>query len=269
MILDRILATKRQEVAAAYAARPLAEVKAAAAEAPAPRGLRRALAQPAGIQVIAEVKKASPSKGVIRADFDPVAIAQAYESAGAACLSVLTDEQYFQGSLGYLTAIRQAVGLPLLRKDFIIDPYQVYEARAAGADAILLIVAAFPEDPQPMFDLAALAADLGMDVLTEVHTGDELTIALTSPSANLIGINNRDLKSFHTSLDVTFGLVPRVPADRLLVSESGITGHDDLVRLEAAGAKAVLVGESLMRQSDVAAALRALRGAGAGGGAGL
>ncbi|MDF2630970.1 MAG: indole-3-glycerol-phosphate synthase [Symbiobacteriaceae bacterium] len=218
MILDRILATKRQEVAAAYAARPLAEVKAAAAEAPAPRGFRRALAQPAGIQVIAEVKKASPSKGVIRPDFDPVAIARAYESAGAACLSVLTDEQYFQGSLSYLPQIRSAVSLPLLRKEFIIDPYQIYEARAVGADTAL------------------------------------------GSSANLIGINNRDLKTFYTSLDVTLGLAPRVGADRLLVSESGISSRDDLLRLEAAGAKAVLVGESLMRQPDVAAALRQLRG---------
>ncbi|HWI60381.1 MAG TPA: indole-3-glycerol phosphate synthase TrpC [Symbiobacteriaceae bacterium] len=259
MILDRILATKRLEVEAARASRPLAEVKAAAAEAPAPRGFRRALAEPPGIQLIAEVKKASPSKGLIRANFDPVEIARAYESAGAACLSVLTDAPYFQGLLAYLTAIRQAVALPLLRKDFIIDPYQVYEARAAGADAILLIVAAFPDDPSPLTELAALAADLGMDVLTEVHTDDELTTALTT-DATLIGINNRNLHTFATSLDVTFTLAPRVPEDRLLVSESGIATHSDLQRLEAAGAKAVLVGESLMRQPNVAEAVRQLRG---------
>jgi indole-3-glycerol phosphate synthase len=257
MILERILATKVQEVAAARAARPLAEVKAAAAAAPAPRGFRRALAEAGAtgpVRVIAEVKKASPSKGLIRPDFDPVAIARAYEGAGAACLSVLTDEQYFQGSLTYLSQIRSAVGLPLLRKDFVIDPYQVYEARAAGADAILLIVAAFPADPAPMQELAALAADLGLDVLTEVHTAAELEIALAS-TAPLIGINNRDLKTFHTTLDVTFQLAPRVPADRLLVSESGIATHADLVRLAGAGAKAVLVGESLMRQPDVGQAL--------------
>jgi indole-3-glycerol phosphate synthase len=283
MILDRILATKRQEVAAAQAARPLAAVKAAALGAPAPRGFGRALAQgpmptgdarqtPAGpapgggtVQVIAEVKKASPSKGIIRPDFDPVAIAQAYESAGAACLSVLTDTQYFQGSLDYLGAIRQAVALPLLRKDFLIDPYQVYEARAAGADAILLVVAAFHGEsadgrtPEEMNRLAALAADLGMDVLTEVHTADELEIALAS-GAPLIGVNNRDLRTFHTSLDVTVQLAPRIPADRLLVSESGIATHEDVVRVGAAGAKAVLVGESLMRQPDVARALQALLG---------
>jgi indole-3-glycerol phosphate synthase len=265
MILDRILATKAEEVAAARAARPLAEVKAAALAAPAPRPFRRALAAAPGVAVIAEVKKASPSKGLIRPDFDPVAIARAYESAGAACLSVLTDESYFQGSLAYLQAIRSEVGLPLLRKDFVIDEYQVCEARAAGADAILLIVAAFAGEsaggrtPADMNRLAALAADLGMDVLTEVHTAAELEIALAS-GAPLIGVNNRDLRTFHTTLDVTFALAPHVPADRLLVSESGIGTHDDLQRVGAAGAKAVLVGESLMRQPDVAVALRVLLG---------
>lgn len=263
MILRKILRTKVEEVAAARAARPLDGVRAAAEAAPAPRGFCRALREPAGMQVIAEVKKASPSKGVIRADFDPVAVARAYESAGAACLSVLTDEQYFQGSLEYLNAIRQAVSLPLLRKDFIIDEYQVYEARAAGADCILLIVGAFVGEcaegrtSGDMTRLAALARSLGMDVLTEVHTGQELDVALTSETS-LIGVNNRDLKTFHTTLDVTFSLAPRIPGDRLLVSESGINTHDDLVRLEAAGAKAVLVGESLMRQPDVALALRKL-----------
>lgn len=281
MILDQILATKVEEVAAARASHPLEAVIEAARQAPAPRGFIRALRQgatqapsqaPTGspqaaltIQVIAEVKKASPSKGVIRPDFDPVAIARAYASAGAACLSVLTDERYFQGSLRYLEAIREAVDLPLLRKDFIIDPYQVYEARAAGADAILLIVAAFYGEsaqgrtPADMHRLAALAGELGMDVLTEVHTADELEVALAS-GAGLIGINNRDLRTFHTTLDVTFALAPRVPPDRVLVSESGIASHADLVRLEAVGVHAVLVGESLMRQADVAAALRSLRG---------
>lgn len=273
MILNQILATKVEEVAAARIARPLDAVIEAARRGPAPRGFFRALQAPpgqrpagaTGMRVIAEVKKASPSKGIIRADFDPVAIARAYAEAGAACLSVLTDERYFQGSLGYLEQIREAVDLPLLRKDFLIDPYQVYEARAAGADAILLIVAAFQGDssagrsPADMHRLAALAKELGMDVLTEVHTADELTVAIES-GAPLIGVNNRDLRTFHTTLDVTFALAPQIPPDRLLVSESGIASHDDLLRLEEAGARAVLVGESLMRQTDVAAALRNLLG---------
>jgi len=265
MILREILTTKAGEVARAKAAIPLDQLKVLAAKAPGPRGFFRALAEPKGIQVIAEVKKASPSKGVIRADFDPVAIAQSYQSGGAACLSVLTDQPYFQGSLDYLNQIRQAVTLPLLRKDFMIDPYQVYEARAAGADAILLIVGAFTGEcaqdrtPADMFALAALADQLGMDVLTEVHSDDELTIALES-GAPLIGINNRDLKSFRTSLDVTLTLAPRVPTDRLLVSESGIATTADLDLLATVGAKAVLVGESLMRQPDVAQALRNLLG---------
>jgi len=296
MILAEILATKEAEVAAARRARPLEEVAAAVRRAPAPRGFRRALggypagvglpataahpagarppapvAHPAGdetaVRVIAEVKKASPSKGLIRPDFDPVAIARAYAEGGAACLSVLTDERYFQGSLAYLAAIRRAVDLPLLRKDFIVDEYQVYEARAAGADAILLIVAAFHGEcaggrtPADLNRLAALAAELGMDVLTEVHTADELALALES-GAPLIGINNRNLRTFRTTLEVTERLGPLVPPDRLLVSESGIWTHDDLRRVAAAGARAVLVGESLMRQPDVAAALRALRGVG-------
>nr|PZN69097.1 MAG: indole-3-glycerol phosphate synthase TrpC [Bacillota bacterium] len=275
MILAEILAAKEAEVAAARQARPPAEVIAAAERAPAPRGFRRALeagghrrpeAEPA-VRVIAEVKKASPSKGLIRPDFDPVAIARAYAAGGAACLSVLTDARYFQGSLEHLRAIRQAVDLPLLRKDFLIDEYQVYEARAAGADAILLIVAAFCGDcaggrtPDDLVRLAALAEALGMDVLVEVHTAEELALAVES-GARLIGINNRDLRTFHTTLEVTERLAPLVPPDRLLVSESGIWTHDDLRRVAAAGARAVLVGESLMRQPDVAAALRALRGVG-------
>jgi indole-3-glycerol phosphate synthase len=294
MILAEILAAKEAEVAAAMRKRPLTEVAAAARQAPSPRGFARALAgaptgagspatavHPAGteapagaarpaavgteVRVIAEVKKASPSRGLIRPDFDPVAIARAYAEGGAACLSVLTDERYFQGSLAYLTAIRQSVDLPLLRKEFIIDEYQVYEARAAGADAILLIVAAFHGEcaggrtAEDLYRLASLAAELGMDVLTEVHTADELALALTS-GAPLIGINNRDLRTFHTTLEVTERLGPLVPPDRLLVSESGIWTHDDIRRVAAAGARAVLVGESLMRQPDVAAAVRALRG---------
>ncbi|HEY3364793.1 MAG TPA: indole-3-glycerol phosphate synthase TrpC [Symbiobacteriaceae bacterium] len=263
MILEQILATKVAEVAAARAARPLDEVRAAAAAAPAPRSFYRALAEPAGIQVIAEVKKASPSKGLIRPDFDPVAIARAYEAAGAACISVLTDEQYFQGSLAYLKAIRAAVSLPLLRKDFMIDEYQVYEARAAGADCVLLIVSAFYRtgSERTMADLsrlAALAHALSMDVLIEVHDADELAVALSS-GAKLIGINNRDLRTFETSLDVTFQLAKKVPPVRLMVSESGIQTHADLSRLAGVGVKAVLVGESLMRSPSVGVALQRLR----------
>lgn len=263
-ILNRILITKTEEVEAGRSVRPLARVKADAAAAPAPRGFIKALATPPGIQCIAEVKKASPSKGIIRQDFNAVAIARAYETAGAACLSVLTDVQYFQGSLRDLIAVREAVSLPLLRKDFIIDPYQVYEARAAGADAILLIVGAFHgvsaggRTPADMQELANLAEELGMDVLTEVHTAAELDVALEY-GGKLLGLNNRDLQTFHTSLDVTFSLAPKVPKDRVIVSESGITSHSDIKELEArAGAKAVLVGESLMSQPDVAEGLRKL-----------
>lgn len=265
MILDRILVTKEEEVAAAQTVRPLARVKADAAAAPAPRGFLKALTSRPGIQCIAEVKKASPSKGIIRPDFDAVGIARAYESAGAACLSVLTDIQYFQGSLRDLSAIRESVSLPLLRKEFIIDPYQVYEARAAGADAILLIVAAFHgvnakgRTTADLKALVALAEELGMDVLTEVHTADELAVGLKY-GGKLIGINNRDLRSFHTSLEVTFSLAAQVPKGRLLVSESGIGTPDEIRRLEAAGVKAALVGESLIRQTDVAAALHTLMG---------
>jgi indole-3-glycerol phosphate synthase len=265
MILDRILATKQVELRLAKETQSLAQVRAAALAAPPPRGFYQALKAGNRVQVIAEVKKASPSKGVIRPDFDPVAIARAYEAGGAACLSILTDEQYFQGSLAYLAAVRQAVDLPVLRKDFVIDEYQVYEARAAGADCVLLIVAAFfgtsagDRTPEQMNRLAALAAELGMDVLTEVHTDAELTIALES-GANLIGVNNRDLKTFAVTLQTTIDLAPRIPADRLLVSESGIWSAADIARVKGAGAKAVLVGESLMRQPDVTEALRTLLG---------
>lgn len=264
MILDEILASKESEVAAARAARPLEAVKAAAAAAPAPRSFFQALQQPSRIQVIAEVKKASPSKGVIREDFDPVAIARAYEKAGAACISVLTDATYFQGSLDYLTAVREAVSLPVLRKDFIIDEYQVYEARAAGADCILLIVSAFfrtsdgRRTTSDLNRLARLAQSLGMDVLAEIHDGNEFAVALQT-GAKVVGINNRDLRTFETSLEVTFKLMPKIPRLRLMVSESGIRTPDDLKRLEDAGIKAVLVGESLMREADPGAALLKLR----------
>jgi indole-3-glycerol phosphate synthase len=199
------------------------------------------------IRLIAEVKKASPSKGLIRPDFDPVAIARRYEETGASAISVLTDEKYFQGKLEYLTAIRETVQLPLLRKDFIIDRMQVYESRAAGADAILLIVAALPIGD--LHALLSLTRDLGMDALVEVHTEPELCAAL-SVGAEIIGINNRDLQTFETKLETTIELAPKVPPDKVLVSESGINTRADVERLMAAGVDAILVGESLMREPD-------------------
>jgi indole-3-glycerol phosphate synthase len=274
MILDDILAAKAQEIEVLKQVQPVGQLGRAAMAQPRPRGFLKALrgespefglAGPGGIRVIAEVKKASPSRGVIRADFDPVAIAAGYEAAGATCLSCLTEGPFFQGSLLHLQAIRQQVKLPVLRKDFIIDEYQVIEARAAGADCILLIVAAFHGEsagertPDDMIRLKRAAESLGMDVLVEVHTEEELTVALDADSP-MIGINNRDLKTFKTSLDVTYRLAPLVPKGRLLVSESGIATEADLAALAEAGARAVLVGESLMKSPDVAAALRQLLG---------
>ena len=259
-ILARIITTKREEIAAALVARPLAEVEAAAAAQPAPRdfvgAIRHKIAcgQPA---VIAEIKKASPSKGVIRADFHPAEIARSYEQHGAACLSVLTDRQYFQGAPEYLQAARAACALPVLRKDFMVDPYQVLEARAMGADCILLIAACL-SDAQ-MADLEACALELGLDVLVEVHDGDELDRALRLKTP-LLGINNRNLKTFAVTLDTTLGLLPRVPADRLLVTESGIGGRADVQRMRAAHVQAFLVGETFMRADDPGAALAAVFG---------
>jgi indole-3-glycerol phosphate synthase len=202
------------------------------------------------------VKKSSPSKGVIRADFDPVAIARAYSAGGAACLSVLTDETYFQGSLAYLGAIRDAVPLPLLRKDFLVDVAQVYEARLEGADAILLIVAAVPS-PARLAELRHVAETLGMDALVEVHDAAELEVAKES-GATLIGVNNRDLRTFEVRLETFEALAPQFPAGAVAVAESGIFTHDDVVRMGRAGAHAVLVGESLMRETDIEAATRRL-----------
>lgn len=259
-ILDRILDTKRAEIDALRAPRAaLADLRRRCDDAPPTRGFADALRAAApDVALIAEVKKASPSKGVIRPDFDPVAIARAYHAGGARCLSVLTDRDYFQGDLAYLQAIRDAVPIPLLRKDFLIDSAQIWEARAAGADAVLLIVAALPS-PARLAEMRHLAEQLGMDALVEVHDDAELDVALES-GATLIGVNNRDLHTFDVRLETFERLAPTFPEHVVAVAESGIFTHDDVRRMGAAGARAVLVGESLMRQDDVAAATRALLG---------
>ena len=259
-ILDTILARKAEEVAERSRARPLSALRdAAAAQAPV-RGFAEAIRRKhaAGLPaVIAEVKKASPSKGLIRADFDPAAIARSYEAGGAACLSVLTDVDYFQGSDAYLQQARAACALPVLRKDFTVDEYQVVEARAVGADCILLIVAAL--DDVRMADLAVCALELGMDVLVEVHDLDELERALQVP-APLLGTNNRNLKTFEVSLDTTLRLREAVPADRICVTESGIAVPADVARMRDAGVETFLVGEAFMREGDPGLALRRLFG---------
>lgn len=257
-ILHTILARKAEEVAARRLHAPLAEIAARAADAGPTRGFADSLkaAIAAGLPaVIAEVKKASPSKGVIRPDFHPAEIAVSYEFGGASCLSVLTDVDFFQGSDAYLQAAREACTLPVLRKDFIIDPYQVQEARALGADCILLIVAAL--DDVQLADLSGLALELGMDVLVEVHDIDELERALQVP-APLLGINNRNLRTFEVSLENTLAMKDAVPRDRVLVTESGILGPDDVHRMRAAGVHAFLVGEAFMRAAEPGEALRAL-----------
>ncbi len=256
-ILDRIVETKRREIEAARARLPEAELERRLADAPPTRGFAAALRVPGEVRVIAEVKKASPSAGVIRADFDPVAIARTYERHGAACISVLTDAPYFQGSLDYLRAVRQAVGCPLLRKDFVLDRYQLLEARLAGADAALLIAEILPSDK--LAELHREAVALGLDVLVELHDADQLPRVLAC-GATLVGINNRDLRTFETRLEHTLDLTPHIPAGITVVSESGIRAHDDVRRLAGAGVQAVLVGESLMRSPDIGSALDALRG---------
>lgn len=258
-ILDRINAVKREEVAAASARVPLAALRAEAESRAEPtRGFVNALRAKiaAGHSgVIAEVKKASPSKGVLREDFRPADIARSYEQHGAACLSVLTDAPHFQGSVEFLKQARAACALPVLRKDFMIDPYQVYEARAMGADCILLIAASL--DDGLMAELEDCALGLGLDVLVEVHDGAELERALRLKTP-MVGINNRNLKTFEVTLDTTLGLLKQVPADRLLVTESGILGPDDVRRMRDAQVNAFLVGEAFMRAPDPGAALSAL-----------
>jgi indole-3-glycerol phosphate synthase len=257
-ILQRILATKAEEVAAARRARPPDELVAAARAEPPPRDFEAALRAKIAAgraAVIAEIKKASPSRGVLRERFDPPAIAASYEAGGAACLSVLTDRPYFQGAPEYLVAARAACALPVLRKDFIVDDYQVAEARALGADAILLIVAAL--DDARLAGLEACARDFGMAVLAEVHDAAELerALALRTP---LVGINNRNLRSFEVSLATTIDLVPRIPGDRLVVTESGILAPADVATMRAHGVHAFLVGEAFMRAEDPGAALATL-----------
>ena len=256
MILDDIVAAKREEIEEHKKKRPLGALGDSALYQAPRRGFAAALARP-GRAIIAEVKKASPSRGVIRADFDPRAIAKGYVAGGARAMSVLTDAPFFQGSLVYLEAIRHAVELPLLRKDFLIDPYQVHEALAFGADAVLLICAIL--DDERLDELHALAVSLGLDVLVEVHSEEELERAARC-SASLIGINNRDLRNFVTRLEVAETLAPLAPRGATVVAESGLKTTADLERLEAAGVRAFLIGETFMAAPDPEAALRELLG---------
>ena len=259
-ILNRIVAVKREEIAAARSRRSEADLQALARAQSAPRGFAAALRAKVArgdAAVIAEIKKASPSKGVLREHFDPAAIASSYDKHGAACLSVLTDVQFFQGHEGYLRAARAASGLPVIRKDFLIDPYQVVEARAMGADCVLLIAACLAD--AQMAELEAAAFEQGLDVLVEVHDGAELDRALRLRTP-LLGINNRNLRTFEVTLDTTLGLLDRVPAGRLLVTESGILSQADVARMRSAGVHAFLVGEAFMRAADPGAALQALFG---------
>ncbi|MFQ5785289.1 MAG: indole-3-glycerol phosphate synthase TrpC [Alphaproteobacteria bacterium] len=258
--LARICADKRAHIARRKSERPLSALDAAAGAAERPRGFAEALGRAAeseGLALIAEIKKASPSRGLIRSDFDPPALARAYRAGGAACLSVLTDAPYFQGDDADLAAARDAVPLPCLRKDFTLDPYQVVEARALGADCILLIMAALDDDQAA--ELEAAANGLGMDVLVEIHDETELDRAARLES-RLIGINNRNLKTLAVDIATTERLAPLAPANAALVCESGLRTHDDLLRMARAGVRRFLVGESLMREDDVAAATAALLG---------
>jgi len=257
MILDKIVAVKKEEVAAAKSAMPLAELQARVGDVEeVPRGFKRALrtaCESGWTALITEVKKGSPSKGIIRENFDPLEIAEIYQDNGATCLSVLTDQQFFYGHLRYLNLIREQVSLPLLRKDFICDPYQIVEARVHGADAVLLIAAML--DLPRLQEFSGVAQELGLDVLLEVHDEAELETALLT-DCELIGINNRNLKTFLTDLDTTARLAKLIPAERLIVAESGINNRVDIETLQQAGAAAFLIGESLMREDDIAAKLQ-------------
>ena len=265
-VLDQIIQTKRQEVAQRKQSRPVEQLKETIETLGRPRNFFQAVTTKTDkpLNLIAEVKKASPSAGVIRADFDPVKIAQAYQAGGADALSVLTDEQYFQGHLDYIHAIRDVVKLPVLRKDFIVDPYQVYESRAAGADAILLIAEALAVNE--LIDLQILATEMNMTVLIEVHDMDNLirvrdrVIGFPHRSYSLLGINNRDLRTFKVDLGTTLRMAELVEDRQVLVSESGINTRDDIKKLEEAGVRAVLVGESLMRSDDIAAKIKQMFG---------
>ncbi len=257
-VLAKICADKRAEIAARKHAIPPSEIEDIAKHAPAPRGFTDAITKKIAAgdyALIAEIKRASPSKGLIREDFDPATLAKAYADGGATCLSVLTDEPYFMGKDAYLNEAKDAVALPVLRKDFMLEPYQIYESRALGADCVLLIMAAV-SDPEAQ-DLVDAAQALGMNTLVEVHDEDELERA-SALTARLLGINNRNLKTLEVDLATAERLLPRVPKDKIAVAESGLNAPADLARMSAAGANCFLVGESLMRQPDVAAATRAL-----------
>lgn len=255
MILDTIIQHKLTELKTEQAQVPLAALKDAITALPPPRNFRAAISAPGAVNLIAEVKKKSPSKGIIREDFHPVEIAETYAANGAAAISVLTDNHFFAGELGYLSAIRQAVDIPLLRKDFTLDAYHIYQARAAGADAILLIVAALT--PSQLREFRDTAETLSLACLVEVHTQEELAVAL-DVDAQIIGINNRNLHTFHTDIETTFRLREAIPEDKVVVSESGIHTREDVVSLRAADVHAMLVGESLMRSADIGAQVRRL-----------
>ncbi len=257
MILDEIIANKKEELAETKRRFSFEDIKARAADAAPVRGFGNALSAGTGVRLIAEVKKASPSKGVIRRDFDPVRIARTYDESGASCISVLTEQKFFQGRLEYLGAIRSSVGLPLLRKDFIIEEYQIFEARAAGADAVLLIAACL--DKRQLEDFIGIAAQTGLDALVESHTYKELDRSLLA-GANIVGINNRNLSTFAVSLQTTLDLLKDIPEGRTVVSESGIRVREDVLMLEKAGVDAILVGESLMREKDIGKKVKELLG---------
>jgi indole-3-glycerol phosphate synthase len=260
-VLDTILEQTRSTLEETRRRISLADIREFASQQPAPRGFRRALQRPADsdtVRLISEVKRSSPSAGRIREDFDPAGIARAYEHGGASAISVLTDQKFFEGSLEFLPLIRNSVELPLLRKDFIVDPYQVYEARAYGADAILLIVAAL--SGAQLQEMHALARSMGMDILVEVHNREELEAALEVISPAILGVNNRNLKTMEVRLETCLELREAIPADAVAVAESGIHSHADVERLAAAGFDAMLVGESLMRQHNIENAVRTLLG---------